>query len=341
MSVRATTVGAALAMLGCLAAGCAGGSSASISNPPSSSLPTTSAPSVTPKPTVTPAAPVATLPLTGLGTTSKAMAAQRVMAAALSASYGQTQPTGASLAETVYVEYSDTVRMLALYQSVAAAAIGPIAQTRPVDGPILGFLHPGYANAGGPVGFVTTLDQSAVSDLSTTADPSAYTAGASGQMTSTAALRKSTATTPAAPPLFTFGSPDAPLAKTAKTAHTVTVSVAGFPAVTWNYDAKSGRWHTTDQVMSAGSPTSLVFQQVSYKTVQLHHPDGAIVPSARVFGSGVATVLSGPSAITGVWTKPGDVAVTVYADSTGVPLSFRPGVTWVLLIPSGTQVTYK
>lgn len=338
MSVRATTVGAVLAMLGYLTAGCAGGSSASISNPPSSSPATASAPSVTAKPIV---APVATLPLTGLGTNNKALASQRVMAAALSASYGQTQPTGASLAETVYVEYSDTVRMLALYQSVAAAAIGPIAQTRPVDGPILGFLHPGYANAGGPLGFVTQLDQSAVGDLSTTSDPSAYTAGASGEMTSTPALRKTTASTPPPPPLFTFASAGTPLAKAAKPAHTVTVSVAGFPAVTWNYDAKSGRWRTTDQVMSVGSPTSLVFQQVSYKTVQLHHPGGAIVPSAHVFGSGVATVLSGPTAILGVWTKPGDAAVTVYADSTGVPLSFRPGVTWVLLIPSGTQVTYS
>ncbi|HEX4015978.1 MAG TPA: DUF3048 C-terminal domain-containing protein [Frankiaceae bacterium] len=294
---------------------------------------------MTPKPT---AAPVATLPLTGLGTNSKAAASQRVMAAALSASYGQTQPVGASLAETVFVEYTDTIRMLALYQSVAASGIGPIAPTRPVDGPLLGILHAAYANAGGPVGFVTQLDQAtAVSDLSTTKDPAAYVAGANGETTSTDALRKSTATTPAPPPLLTFGSATDPVAKAAKAAHTVTVSVAGYPTVTWNYDAKSGRWHTTDQVMSAGSPTNLVFQKVSYKTVQLHHPGGPDVPSARVSGKGVATVLSGPSAITGVWTKPGDVAVTVYADSTGVPLSFKPGVTWVLLIPSETQVTYS
>ena len=160
--------------------------------------------------------------------------------------------------------------------------------------------------------------------------------------TSTDALRKATATTPAPTPLLTFGSATGALDPAARGAHTVTVpAVAGFPAVTWNYDAKTGTWRTTDQVMSAGSPTTLIFQQVSYKGVQLHHPDGAIVPSAHVFGSGVATVLSGPNAITGVWTKPGNPAVTNYADSKGVPLSFRPGVTWVLLIPSGTQVTYS
>jgi hypothetical protein len=340
VSVRATTVGAALAMLGCLAAGCSSGSGASISNPSASpSAPATSASPVTPKPT---AAPAATFPLTGLGTNNTAAASARVMSAALSASYGQPQPTGANLADTVYVEYSDTLRMIALYQSTAAPVIGPVAQTRPVDGPILGFLNPGFANTGGPAGFVSQLDQATLNDLSNTRDPAAYTQTAAGLTTSTAALRRSTATAPAPTTLLTFGSPTGPLDKAAKPAHTVTVpAVAGFPAVTWNYDAKSGRWRTTDQVMSAGAPTNLIFQQVTYKGVQLHHPGGAIVPSAHVFGIGVATVLSGPSAITGVWTKPGNVAVTVYADSNGVPLSFRPGITWVLLIPSGTRVTYS
>ncbi len=341
MSVRATTVGAALAMLGCLAAGCASGSTGAITDPSASvSVPNATATSTAPAPS-TSAVPAATLPLTGLGTSSKAAASARVMAAALSASYGQPQPVGASLADTVYVEYSDTVRMIALYQSKDAPTIGPIAQTRPVDGSILGFLQPGFANTGGPAGFVSQLDLATLSDLSPAHDPSAYTTTAAGLTTSTAALRKTTATTPAPTPLLTFGSATDPLDKAARAARTVTVSVAGFPAVTWTYDTKSGTWHTTDQVMGAGAPKTLIFQQVSYKGVQLHHPDGAFVPSARVYGTGVATVLSGPSAITGVWTKPGNTAVTVYADSKGVPLSFRPGVTWVLLIPSGTQVTYS
>ena len=342
MSVRATKVGAALAMVGCLAAGCASGSTGAITDPSASvSVPTAPASSsaISPKPS---AVPAATFPLTGLGTSSKSAAAARVMAAALSASYGQTQPTGANLADTVYVEYSDTLRMLALYQSKSAPQIGPIAQTRPVDGPLLSFLQPGYANTGGPAGFVSQLDQATLSDLSPAHDAGAYTSTGSGVTTSTDALRKSTATTPAPTPLLTFGGPTASLAPGARAVHTVTVpAVSGFPAVTWTYDPKSGTWHTADQVMSAGSPTTLIFQQVSYKGVQLHHPDGAFVPSAKVSGKGIASVLSGPNAITGVWTKPGSAAVTIFADSKGVPLSFRPGVTWVLLIPSGTQVTYS
>jgi hypothetical protein len=294
---------------------------------------------VTPTPS---AVPAATFPLTGLGTSNKAAAQARVMAAVLSASYGQAQPAGANLADAVYVEYSDTLRMIALYQSKAAPLIGPIAQTRPVDGPVLGFVQPGFANTGGPAGFVSQLDQATLSDLSPAHDPSAYATTASGVTTSTGALRKGTATTPAPVPLLTFGSAAGQLDPAARSAHTVTVpAVAGFPAVTWTYDAKSGTWHTADPVMSAGSPTTLIFQQVSYKGVQLHHPDGAVVPSAHVFGSGVATVLSGPNAVQGVWTKPGNTAVTIYADSKGVPLSFRPGVTWVLLVPSGTLVTYS
>jgi hypothetical protein len=342
VSVRATKVGAALAMVGCLAAGCASGSSGAITDPSASvSVPTAPASSaaVSPKPS---AVPAATFPLTGLGTNSTAAASARVMAAALSGSYGQAAPTGAGLADAVYVEYSDTLRMIALYQSKAAPQLGPITQTRPVDGPLLSFLQPGFANTGGPAGFVSQLDAATLSDLNPTRDAAAFTTAASGVTTSTDALRKSTATTPAPTPLLTFGSPTGSLAAGAKAVHTLTVpAIAGFPAVTWNYDAKSGTWGTTDPVLSAGHPTTLILQQVSYKGVQLHHPDGAFVPSAKVSGKGVASVLSGPNAITGVWTKPGSAAVTVYADSKGVPLSFRPGVTWVLLIPSGTQVTYS
>jgi hypothetical protein len=339
---RATTVGAALAMLAGLTAGCSSGSTGAITPPSSSaSIPTTVPTSAGPTPSAS-TTTAATFPLTGVGTNNTASASARVIAAALSASYGQTQPVGAAQADTVYVEYSDTLRMIALYQSAPAPVIGPVAQTRPVDGNILQFQQAGFANTGGPPGFVTQLDQSMVADLSNAHDPSAYTSTGSGVTTSTDALRKSTATTPAATPLLTFGSPTGVLDKAAKTVHTVTVpAVAGFPSVTWTYDAKSGRWHTADQVMGAGSPTNLIFQQVSYKGVQLHHPDGAVVPSAHVYGNGAATVVSGPSAVSAVWTKPGPTAVTVYADSTGVPLSFRPGVTWVLLIPSGTQVTYS
>jgi hypothetical protein len=342
VSVRATTVGAALAMLGCLTAGCASGSTGNITDPSSRpSIPTTTPSSATVKPT-SPATTAATFPLTGVGTNNTGAVSARVIAAALSASYGQTQPVGAAQADTVYVEYSDTIRMIALYQSQSAPAIGPVAQTRPVDGNILAFQQPGFANTGGPPGFVQQLDAATVADLSNTKDPGAYTTTAAGVTTSTDALRRSTAATPPATPLLTFGSATGPLDKAATAAHTVTVpAVAGFPSVSWTYDAKSGRWHTSDPVLSAASPTNLIFQQVSYKGVELHHPGGPVVPSAHVYGAGAATVVSGPSGVKGVWSKPGPAAVTVYADSSGVPLSFRPGVTWVFLIPSGTTVTYS
>ena len=157
-------------MLGCLAAGCTGGSAVAVSNPPSSAPPKSAA-STNPD---RPPAPAATFALTGLGTASKTAASARVIAAAITAGYGRPQPTGANLADTVYVEYSDTLRLIALYQAAQAPDVGPIAQTRPADGQILAVLNPGYANAGGPVGFVKVLDQSTVSDLSSVRDAAAY-----------------------------------------------------------------------------------------------------------------------------------------------------------------------
>lgn len=335
MKARATPVGAAFAALSFLTAGCSSSGSAVRGQLPAVSSPSSIRVSTSPSPLQ-----VATLPLTGLPA-SGGVESAGVVAAALVASRGQPAPTGLNLAETGYVEYSDTLRMLALYQSVSATSLGPVGPTRPVDGNILGIVHAGFANAGGPAGFVGVLEGSGVSDLSLARDPGAYTNTAIGLTTSTVALRKVVSGLPSSPSLFTFGSASAPLATGAQAVHTVTIAVPGWPVTQWDYDAHAGRWRTSDPLLSSVSTVSLIVQQVRYKPVQLHHPDGALVPSARVFGRGDATVLSGPEAIRGVWAKPGTAAVTVYADARGVPLNFRPGVIWVLLVPSGTRVAYK
>ena len=128
------------------------------------------------------------------------------------------------------------------------------------------------------------------------------------------------------------------LAGGAKAAHQLTVTVAGHDPTTWTYDAKAKAWNTPDPAFAGAQPRSLIVQQVSYKSVQLHHPGGAYVPSAKVFGHGLATVVSGPSAVSGQWSKPGPEQLTVYGDANGVPVHLTPGITWVLLVPTGTPV---
>lgn len=339
MKARATAVGAATVLLCCVAAACGNSGSRTaeqVSNTPTP--PTTASAAVHPSAS----APVSVIPLpiTGLPA-SRGNQNARVVAVSLLPATGDPAASSLRLAETVYVEYSDTLRLLALYQSVAGQNLGPVGPTRPADGAILGVLHPIYANAGGPSGFVAILDQSTVGDVSSARDAAAFTSTAGGLTTSTQALRAAAPAAAPPPPLFTFGSAGESLGTGAVGVHTATVSVPGQPAVQWNYDTKTGHWLTGAPVFSAAAPESLIVQQVDYKTVQVHHPDGAYVPSARVYGHGTATFLSGGSVVKGQWSKPGSDAITVFSDSTGVPVRLRPGTTWVLLVPSGTTVTYK
>jgi hypothetical protein len=264
---------------------------------------------------------------------------QNVPVVAVALPSGDPVSSGAAKAEAVYVEYSDSLRLLALFQSVAAFHLGSVAQTRPADGSILGVTHAIFANAGGPAGFVTTLGQSAVTDASNGRDPAAYLGTPDGLFTSTDALRRAVTNAKSAPPVFTFASGTQTLAKDAKPAKQLTVSVSGHAATTWTYDSLRNGWTTTDPAFAGAVPRSLIVQQVDYKTVQLHHPDGASVPSARVFGHGTETVVSGPSTVSGQWSKTGPAAVTIFGDSTGVPVHLAPGNTWVLLVPTGTPVT--
>jgi hypothetical protein len=326
----------ALGLLGVVAllvGGCASKSSPAVFAGPTDSPNSSPRDPADPSPTLV--ATSETLPLTGLPARGQQPAVP-VVAVALPA--GNTADSGAAKAETVYVEYSDSLRLLALYQSVTAVHLGPVEQTRPADGSILGVTHAIYANAGGPTGFVTTLRQAAVTDASSSIDPAAFLTTPSGLFTSTDALRQGAAAAKSAPPVFTFAAGEQSLAKAAKPAHQLTVSVPGRVATTWNYDATAQAWTTSDPAFAGTTPRSLIVQQVPYKTVQLHHPDGAYVPSARVFGHGSATVVSGPSGVAGQWSKSGPEGVTVFGDSSGVPLHIAPGVTWVLLVPAGTPV---
>ena len=91
---------------------------------------------------------------------------------------------------------------------------------------------------------------------------------------------------------------------------------------------------------------NLVIQIVAFKTVYLSRKYGQTTQSARVIGTGPATVFStgspgaasGGSAAAGTWAKPGLAAVTNYFDASHLPMDFAPGPTWIVLAPAGTRI---
>jgi hypothetical protein len=91
---------------------------------------------------------------------------------------------------------------------------------------------------------------------------------------------------------------------------------------------------------------NLVIQSVSYKTINVSAKRGISASSAQVLGSGKAEVFSGSvhgssggTGASGTWDKPHDSLLTNYFSSSGAPMAFDPGPTWVILAPPGTAVS--
>jgi DUF3048 family protein len=323
-------------LIAVLAACSAGPKAASTQAKPSSPARTTPPASVSPAAATGPAAP-----LTGLAVT-EAVTQRPAVAVAVSG----PNPAGLGSADLVFAEMSSPVRYLAVFQSAEVNVVGPVTGTRPMDGQALSVLHPLTGYAGGTSSFISVLDATRIVDVGYAGHASLYSSGPGGLTVSTAALAAAGRSDGPPPPLFSYRAPGDPLASVQETHPTsVRVEIPGQTAEQWTLDARSGRW-----VQTAGGPrvsvANLVIQVVAFKTVYLSRKLGLTTQSARVIGTGSATVFSGPapgstggSAAAGSWAKPGPAAVTNYFDAAHLPMDFAPGPSWIVLAPAGTRTS--
>lgn len=280
-------------------------------------------------------------PLTGLAVTA-AIAQRPAVAVAVAG----TDPVGLGSADLVFAELATPVRYLAIFQSDESSTVGPVTSTRPTDGQALSVLHPLTSYDGGTSSFISELDATKIIDDGYAGHASLYSAGSGGLTVSTAALADAGRSDRPPPELFYYRQPGASLASAQEThPASVRVEIPGQPAEQWDFDAKADRW-----VETAGGPrvsvANLVVQIVSFKTVYLSRKYGETARSPRVVGKGPATVFSGTApggsggtAATGSWAKPGLTAVSNYFDAAGLPLTFEPGPTWIVLAPAGTRTS--
>ena len=280
-------------------------------------------------------------PLTGLSVTA-AIAQRPAVAVAVAGS----DPVGLGSADLVFAELATPVRYLAIFQSDESSTVGPVTSTRPTDGQALSVLHPLTSYDGGTSSFISELDATKIIDDGYAGHTSLYSAGSGGLTVSTAALADAGRSDRPPPELFYYRQPGASLASAQEThPASVRVEIPGQPAEQWDFDAKADRW-----VETAGGPrvsvANLVVQIVSFKTVYLSRKYGETARSPRVIGKGPATVFSGTApgasggtAAAGSWAKPGLTAVTNYFDAAGLPMTFEPGPTWVVLAPAGTRTS--
>src|SRR5487761_1507840 len=258
-------------------------------------------------------------------------------------------PSGLSSADVVFEEFSSPVRYIAVYQSKQATA-GPVTGTQPTDKLALSVLHPllGYDGAAAPY-FIKTLDKSKVTDAGYAGHPSLYTTGAQGLTTSTQAITSAIAGQTAPPSLFRYrgassGADTLAVAGLSRPT-SAQVTIPGYGTEDWTFDQQHNMWKLT----GGGPPitvANLVVQMVSYTSVGINKHAGLSAQVAQLLGSGHAEVLSGGAsggsggtAASGTWSKPHIEDVTNYLDGSGSPMAFRPGTTWIILAPPGTQVS--
>lgn len=319
-------------------AGCSGGGASSA---PAATAASASRPGTTAGPARSAGSATAVAPLTGLAVT--AVVAQRP---AVAVDVAGPDPVGLGSADVVFEEITSPIRYLAVFQSNEAGTVGPVTSTRPMDGEALSVLHPLLGYDGGTSSFVSVLDHSKIIDESYVGHPVLYSAGPDGLTVSTSELAGADKSDGPPPGLFSYRASGTSLASTRETHPTsVEVDIPGQLVEQWSFDSRADRW-----VQTAGGPrisvANLVVQIVAFKTVYLSRKYGQTVPSALVSGSGSVTVFSGSApghsggtGATGIWRKPGMASVTDYLDAADSPMNFEPGPTWVVLAPTGTQIS--
>lgn len=328
-------VATACSLCACSASEAPGAAPASVAP---TSRPPTASPSQTPAP-----GPQTLSPLTGLPVEEDVARAVAV-AVPVQAGAGRPAPSGLQAADLAYVAFPgpERQRVVALYQSRDVDAVGPVAQTRPMDGKVVGVLDAVLQYGGGPASFVRQLQQAEVTEWSSLVHSSGFTRDAAGLLyASPAAARDAEGAEAARVGVLPFartapeGGSDGP----DEVAGTVEVTVPSQPSLTLRRDADEQVWGGAlgDVDVTA---TNVVLQEVEYEQLVLPQTGGATERDPVLLSaSGPATVLRPSGVVTGTWNRRGRGTLTSYVGEDGVPVRLAPGTTRVLLVPEGTTVS--
>lgn len=263
----------------------------------------------------------------------------------------QARPqSGIDQADVVYEEVVEggVVRFMAVFQSRDADLVGPVRSVRPVDAELVAPLKGLFAYSGGAPQFERLIKKAPVRLVGADQVGERYERRKGKRAphnlyTSTAALYEKANDDDEPPPaLFTYGTPTGPAASQ--------VSVVMGPMTTglWDWDADLKLWlrstNGTRHVVEEGPQlafANVIVQYVRYSNTTSRDSAGFRVPTADVIGTGDALVLAGATQVRATWEKRSISDVTVYMDSTGVPVELLPGPTWVMLAPHNAPTTLR
>jgi hypothetical protein len=250
-------------------------------------------------------------------------------------------------------------RLAAVFQQGGAATLGPVRSGRTTDIAIVSDLnHPLFGFSGANPIFLSEIRSAPIVDVDAEKESSAQYwrmgphAAPHNLYTSTAILLGLDPGAVNAPPaLFSYRGSGTPA--TGAGAVATNHAVVSFPqaAITWDWDAKTGKWlrgqNGAPDVDSTGiqlSADNVVIQQVPYITDGYATGEGlapAPIPKGELVGTGNAWILTGGRMIVATWSRPAIGEVTTYRDSAGHPVLLQPGNTWVELPPVGNTPQFS
>jgi len=326
-------------------------SAAPVSDTPSPS-PSTSSAAATESATATPTPSPPPAPVIHALTGTKAGVGKPVIAIKIDNTPPARPQTNVNSADIVYVELveGDATRLMAIFQSQLPEVVGPVRSGRESDLEVLA--------AFGRVALAYSGANHGVEKLIKAAPLHSYEEGAPGFFRSNGRhapynlyinpqrLAAAHADLPTARDIgFVFG--DALPGGTPATS--VTVAMSPYTKYSFVYDADTHHWlagingrptvQVDGQRLWAGN---VLVQQVAVNGSRFHDVLGLVTPRSHTVGSGAFTLLRPDGTqFHGTWMRRTASAPTTYTDSSGVPVTFAPGRTWVLLAPKGNSVVVK
>ena len=252
--------------------------------------------------------------------------------------------SGVNQADVVYEEVVEAglTRLIAIFQTTGAPAVGPVRSARTSDPLLLeGFDNPLFAYSGANRGTQVAVDGSSLVDVGRDAAPALFWRSGDRRAphnlyTSTDrlwALHPERTVIPPAP--FTFAFTDQPLHPSAEPAKGVFID---FGRAEIDYEWTGSGWQRTHNgaahTDSGGvrvAPANVVVQFTRYGISAADSRS----PEAITAGSGEAWVFTRGNVVRGEWNRP-DVSQPATLTADGEPIHLAPGRTWVALAPPGS-----
>jgi hypothetical protein len=311
-----------------------------VTAPATTAAPTTQAPT-----TVNPLARIA--PLTGVVDPTGGVAKRCAVTVKIGNTSEAHPQSGVGSADIVYEVVVDggITRLAAVYQSHTPDKVGPLRSVRPSDQQILRPLGGVFAYSGGNAMEVASLNGVPVIAKDETAagpmmfrDPARV---APHNLYAHVNQLFGACASPPPQPLFGYRIGNEPAG--GKPASAVTIGFKDPYSVTWNWDAKLGKWKrrlfgAPDLGASGGqlNTSNVVVMSVGYQG-----GPGGIDTEVQLVGSGPLSVYTDGRVITGSWSRADQSQPIKLRDAANKPIRLTPGPTWVELPDLSYPVTSK